>query len=48
MLCFGVRRNSPVWRRRAESTAAVLLTDDALAGRSAAAHLFVDDDLLPV
>lgn len=30
------------------SAAAVLLADDALTGRSAASHLFVDHDLLPV
>ena len=40
--------NFPADERSTYSAAAVLLTDDALAGRTAAAHLFVDDDLLPV
>jgi len=42
------RINFPANERSTYSAAAVLLTDDALAGRTAAAHLFVDDDLLPV
>lgn len=38
----------PADERSTYSAAAVLLADDALAGRSAASHLFVDHDLLPV
>lgn len=40
--------NFPANERSTYSAAAVLLTDDALAVRTEAAHLFVDDDLLPV
>lgn len=42
------RVHFPAAERSTYSAAAVLLADDALAGRSAASHLFVDHDLLPV
>ncbi|MGI9605858.1 MAG: prenyltransferase [Acidimicrobiales bacterium] len=41
------RVHFPAEERTTYSSAAVLLADDALTGRTAASHLFVDHDLLP-